>query len=155
MKTDTDDQKFPWWAIPLIAMASFRFESHSESGSSFSYDGTGTALLVIGIISLFMVFGVMKRVQRVLKSHNLIERFPRSRFWALLPFSILLPSIGYRALSNTGFSDEFSDKYVYHWDFRWGASPFHIWFIVGTLAVIFLHTAQLTLREIERSAKKS
>jgi hypothetical protein len=155
MKTDTEDQKFPWWAIPLIAMASFRFESHNENGSSFSYDGTGAAMMVTGIISLFMVFGVMRSVQRVLKAYNLIERLPRSRFWTLLPFSILFPSIGYRAISDTGFVSEFTDKYVHHWDLHWGASPSHIWFILGTLAIIFLHTAILTLREIERKANNS
>ena len=135
-----------------MAMASFRFEHHSEDGSSFWYDGTGAALLVIGIISLVMVFGVTKRVQRVLKAHNLIERIPRSRYWGVLPFSILLPAIGYRAFSDAGFTDDFSEKYVHHWDFQWGATPLHIWLIVGTLFIIFLHTAILTLREIERSA---
>ncbi|MGF1530611.1 MAG: hypothetical protein ACFCU4_04560 [Puniceicoccaceae bacterium] len=155
MKKEAENQGFPWWAIPLIALASFRFEYHSENGSSFFYDGTGTAILVIGIISLVMVFGVTKRVQRVLKSHNLIERIPRSRFWVLLPFSIILPAIGYRALSGAGFIDDVSDKHVHHWDFQWGASPLHIWLVVGTLAIIFLHTTILTLTEIERKANNS
>jgi uncharacterized membrane protein YjgN (DUF898 family) len=155
MKNEPDNQKFPWWAIPLIALASFRFEYHSENGSTFSYDGTTTAVLVIGIISLVMVFGITKAVQRTLKAHGLIDRLPRSRFWVLLPFSIIVPGIGYRAISDTGFSSKFTDEYVFHWDFRWGAHPWHLWLIFGILSIIFLHTAKLTLDEIERSAKKS
>lgn len=155
MNANTDAQRFPWWAIPLVALASFRFEHHNENGSSFFYDGTRTALLAIGIISIVLVFGVTQGIQRALKAHNLIERVPRSRFWGLLPFSIILPAFGYRAISDAGFISRFSDEYVRHWDLHWGATPMHIWLIVGTLVIIFLHTVILTLKEIERSANNS
>jgi hypothetical protein len=155
MKDEPKSQKFPWWAIPLIALASFRFEYRWESGSSFTYDGTATALLIIGVILAVMVFRVTKRVQEVLKARNLISEVPRSPLWSLLPFSILLPAIGYGAISQKGFTDPFSHKYVRHWDFHWGATPLHVWLVFGTLGMIFLHTAILTVKEIERSTNDS
>jgi|GEM_PF-5657502 len=157
MDTDMNTQKFPWWwwAIPLMLLASFRYEHHSESGSSFWYDGTSTAIMVMGIASLVMIFGITKRVQSVLRAHNIIDNLPKSRFWILLPLSIILPGIGYRALSETGFKDDVADKFQYHWEFNWGATPLHGWLIAGSLAVIFLHTVVLTLSEIEGKANRS
>jgi len=152
MKTTTDEQKYPWWTIPLLALASFQFEYNWEEGAQFSYNGTETALIVIGIISITMVFNVQKGIQRVLKAHKFIENIPRSRFWMLLPFSIILPAIGYSAVSEVGFTDERSGDYLYQWDFCWGSTALHIWLILGTLAIIFLHTIILTLHEIERTA---
>ncbi|MEO1857487.1 MAG: hypothetical protein ABGY95_09040, partial [Rubritalea sp.] len=154
MKTDKE-HSFPWWVIPLMLLASFSYESHSEDGSSLSFNGTGSALLVIGIVSLVMVFQVTKRIQAALKAHKLIDRIPRSRFWPLLPFSIIFPAIGYRAISESGFKSKFTDEYLHHWDFRWGGADLHIWLIVGVLVIIFLHTVILTLAEIERTAKNS
>lgn len=155
MKDEPKTPKFPWWAIPLIALASFRFEYRWESGASFRYDGTVTALFIIGVILAVMVFGVTKRVQEVLKARNLISEVPRSPLWSLLPFSMLLPGIGYRAISHEGFTDQFAHKYVRHWDFHWGAAPLHVWLVFGTLGMIFLHTAILTVKEIERSTNGS
>lgn len=138
-----------------MLLASFSYESHSENGSSLSFNGTGSAILVIGVISLVMVFQVTKRIQLVLKAHNLIDKVPRSRFWALLPFSIIFPAIGYRAVSESGFKSEFTDEYLRHWDFKWGGTDLHVWLIVGSLVIIFLHTVILTLIEIERTANNS
>lgn len=154
MKCIIENQKFPWWVIPLMALAAFRFEYHTEAGSSFYYDGTGIALFIIGIVSLVLIFGVTKQIQRVLKARNLIERIPRSRFWILLPLAMILPAIGYRAFSDSKVVDPFSEQTVYRWDFHWGDTSLHLWLILGTLAIIFLHTVILTLQEIERSSPK-
>ena len=144
------EQSFPWWIIPLMLLASFSCESHSESGSGFSFDGTVLAIWVISVMSLIMVFQVIERIQLALKALNLINKISRSRFWVLLPFSV----IGYR-VSEGGFKSEFTDEYLRHWDFKWGDPDLYIWLNVGSLVIIFLHTVILTLREIERTANKT
>ena len=151
MKTDKE-QRYPWWIIPLLLLASFSYEYNQEDGSQFSYDGTNLALFAMVIISLGMVFAVLKRLQAALKAHNLIEDMPRSRFWPLLPLAIVIPLIGYRAVSKESFTSKYTDEYTPNWDFQWGSSDLRLWLVVGALLIIFLHTIIITIREIEKTA---
>lgn len=149
-----DKQRSPWWAIPLIALASFRYDYHWESGAHFHYHGMNLAIPVICIIAIVMIAGIKKRVQSVLRTHKLIEHIPQSRLWMLLPFAIFMPACSYRSVSGPIITDTTGEHFFHQVDFNWGGGDKHIWFILGTLLIIFLHTTMLTLREIERSPSK-
>lgn len=151
---DRPDKKagFPWWTIPLIALASIRFEYNTESGSQLQFDGMRTFLLVLTIVAISLLIGIIKKGQRVLLVRGLISQIPQSRFWMALPLVVFLPAIGYRSVSGLLSPDDPNQPYHYQWDFQWGAHPLHIWFIVVTIILLILHTTSLTIKEMERTA---
>lgn len=145
--------KFPWWAIPLVGLASFSFEYNTPT-SRLTYNGFGIAIGVLAIIMLFMSFRLLNGIQKVLLARKQMVQSVSSRFAVLLPFVIIVPGIGYRALSDRMIEGA-AEKKVYAWDFQWGASPLHVWLIGIFIAFLFLHTLLLIIREVLHTAERS
>ena len=144
--------KFPWWAVPLVGLASVSFEYNTPT-SRLTYNGFGVAIGLLAIIMLFMSFGVLDGIQKVLIARRQMLRSVSSRYAALLPFVIIVPGIGYRALSDRMITG-MAEKQAYVWDFQWGGSPLHVWLIGVFIAFLFLHTLLQIIKEVLRTAEK-
>ena len=146
--------KFPWWAIPLICLASFSYE-YNGAASRSTYNGCGMAVGLLAIIMIFISFSLLDGIQRILLAKKQMMKAVGSRYAMLLPLVFIIPGIGYRALSDKTIKGIMGDKEVPVWELQWGTSPLYGWLIGSFIAFLFLHTLLLIIQEVQRTAEQS